>query len=309
MSECKRILNKEVAGEGLWQTDLAKCQGEQEGEVVEIQPAEHKDDSVDENDDDDEDRDINREKHSGAAEHAQGEREGKVVEIQPAEDKDDSVDENDDDDEDINWEKHSGAAEHAEAEREAAAAEMPDDQCDKAHEHREAAPHPEAEEEVDTIHLPLMAETTEQNKNDDGAVEPEKAPAQIFQLTISLRDDWLHRGEALLDMDLQTYAEVIERRPKPIRGADTKKILAQPTFAFDAHYKLAPGFMQVCRQSHTRALARFNLPNCLRENVNGGEENAQFKAFHCSLIRCSGAGMCADPLMCAPTMFPDSKGP
>ena len=38
MSECKRILNKEVGGEGLWQTDLSKCQGQQEGEVLEINP-------------------------------------------------------------------------------------------------------------------------------------------------------------------------------------------------------------------------------------------------------------------------------
>ena len=37
MHECKRILNKQVAGEGLWQTDLLKCQGQQEGEVLEIQ--------------------------------------------------------------------------------------------------------------------------------------------------------------------------------------------------------------------------------------------------------------------------------
>ena len=36
MHECKRILNKQVAGEGLWQTDLLKCQGQQEGEVLEI---------------------------------------------------------------------------------------------------------------------------------------------------------------------------------------------------------------------------------------------------------------------------------
>ena len=86
------------------------------------------------------------------------------------------------------------------------------------------------------------------------------------------------------------------------------KILAQPNFAFDAHYKLAPGFMQVLRMGHRRRLSRFNVPNCLRENVNEGEENAQFKAFRCSLIRCPGVGLCADPLMCAPTMFPNNKG-
>ena len=43
MSECKRILNKEVTGEGLWQTDLSKCQGQQEGEVLEIRAADEED--------------------------------------------------------------------------------------------------------------------------------------------------------------------------------------------------------------------------------------------------------------------------
>ena len=36
MNECKRILNKEVAGEGLWQADLSKCQEQQGGDVLEI---------------------------------------------------------------------------------------------------------------------------------------------------------------------------------------------------------------------------------------------------------------------------------
>ena len=66
VSECKRILSKEVAGEGLRQTDLAKCQGQQEGEVVEIQPADEEDDHADEGDDDDEGDDV--EEHRGAAE-------------------------------------------------------------------------------------------------------------------------------------------------------------------------------------------------------------------------------------------------
>ena len=35
MSECKRILNKEVAGEGLWQTDLSKCQEQHAAELLE----------------------------------------------------------------------------------------------------------------------------------------------------------------------------------------------------------------------------------------------------------------------------------
>ena len=52
------------------------------------------------------------------------------------------------------------------------------------------------------------------------AASAAQRPAQIFQVTISLRDDWLHRGDALQDMDLQTYAESIERQAKPICGQD-----------------------------------------------------------------------------------------
>ena len=163
-------------------------------------------------------------------------------------------------------------------------------------------------EEEDAKDATQRTGATEHGGDEDDAVDQKKANVQIFQITISLRDDWLHRGNALQDMDLQTYAEFIERQAKPIRGADMQKVLALPTFAFDAHYKLAPGFMQVLKPGHRRCLARFNVPNCLRENVNEGEENAQFKAFHCSLLRCPGVGMCADPLMCAPNLFPNSNG-
>ena len=209
----------------------------------------------------------------------------------------------------------AGATEHAEAEQETI---NPDDEKDStpmAEEMTGTTEHPDGDNvnaDVDMAgaaeHAETEQETVQPADKATGREDDTKAPPQIFKLTISLRDDWLHRGDALQDMDLQTYAEFIERQAKPIRGADTKKILAQPTFAFDAHYKLAPGFMQAFKPSHRRCLARFNVPNCLRENVNEGEENAQFKAFHCSLIRCPGVGLCADPLMCAPTMFPNSKG-
>ena len=43
MNERKRIRNKEVAGEGLLQTDLSKRQGPQEGEVLEIHAADEED--------------------------------------------------------------------------------------------------------------------------------------------------------------------------------------------------------------------------------------------------------------------------
>ena len=92
--------------------------------------------------------------------------------------------------------------------------------------------------------------------------------AQIFQVTISLRDDWLHRGDALQDMDLQTYVEHIERRPKPIRGQQMAKGGRDLIFAFDAHYKLAQGYMQLLLPANRRKIARFNMAKCDQENVN-----------------------------------------
>jgi len=71
---------------------------------------------------------------------------------------------------------------------------------------------------------------------------------------------------------------------------------------------LASKYIQVLRSADNRHVARFNLPACARENVNDGEENAQFKSFHCSLLRCKGPGQCADPLMCASMLFPHKSG-
>ena len=73
MNECKRILNNEVAGEGLWQTDLSKCQGQQEGEVLEIRAADTEEQS---GDDDDKDDDM-----VGATEQSDGEAATEDAEI------------------------------------------------------------------------------------------------------------------------------------------------------------------------------------------------------------------------------------
>ena len=108
-------------------------------------------------------------------------------------------------------------------------------------------------------------------------------------------------------MDLQTDVEYIERAAKPIRGTDMQKILKEHIFALDAHYKLAEGFMQVLKSAHRRSIVRFIVPKCMRENVNEGEENAQFKALHCCVLRCPGVGRCADPLMCAPALSPNNQ--
>ena len=123
----------------------------------------------------------------------------------------------------------AGTAEHCDGEDIDANAEMigstehydgedVDADVDKA----DATDHVEAEQETinpddekDSISMAEeMAGTTdhidteqETHKPDDKATKREddtKAPPQIFQLTISLPDDWLHRGDALQDMGLQT---------------------------------------------------------------------------------------------------------
>ena len=66
---------------------------------------------------------------------------------------------------------------------------------------------------------------------------------------------------------------------------------------FDAHYRLAGNYAQRVKLQST-SIMRYVGPNCEREAVNEGEENAAYKAFQCSLLRCPGPEQCADPLMC-----------
>ena len=280
MHECKRILNKEVAGEGLWRADLTKCQGHTEGEVLEVQVLR------------DEDLSTEEEKSACDADHHDARERADAKDVDEDRGKVDAAETNNID------VVMLGATEHGCDGNDVVKAEQETENLDAADTHHEGG----------VSDATPMVGATEHAVDNESAMDQKKASAQIFQITISLRDDWLHRGDALQDMDLQTYAEFVERRPKPIRGADLQKAFAQPTFAFDAHYKLAPGHMQVLRLGGRRCLARFNVPNCLRENVNEGEENTQHKAFHCSLMRCTGVGMCADPLICAPTLLPNALG-
>ena len=108
-----------------------------------------------------------------------------------------------------------------------------------------------------------------------GVIDQKNASAQIFQITISLRDDWLHRGDALQDMDLQTYVETIEREATLIHGADMRKTLGRQIFAFDAHSIFTQRFMHVLKPRHGRCVARFNVPNGTRENVNEGVQDTE----------------------------------
>ena len=144
MHECKRILNKQVAGEGLWHADLVKAQELQDGEVAEVREARN---------DTDDGSDV-----TDAAENSGAEDDDADAATRAAQDIEDAEHAN------------VGAIEHTND------AEQTD---------------------LDTC----IADEAERVQTGDSEHE---GKAQIFQVTISLRDDWLHRGDALQDMDLQT---------------------------------------------------------------------------------------------------------
>ena len=135
------------------------------------------------------------------------------------------------------------------------------------------------------------------------------ARAQLFQVTVSVRDDWLHRRPALYDMDLKTYVSHVEREEKPLFDAATSAPLrnAGLLIPFEAHYKLAGNYAQRVKLRAT-VITRYVGPNCERETVNEGEENAAYKACLCSLLRCPGPGQCSDPLMCRDVLFTNAAG-
>ena len=109
-------------------------------------------------------------------------------------------------------------------------------------------------------------------------------------------------------MDLQTYAEYIERRPKPIRGQQLANGGRDRIFAFDGHYRLAQGYMQLLAPASRRKIARFSMANCEKEKVAEGEENAQFKTMRRAVVQCPGPASCANPLMRAGTQLPNATG-
>ena len=241
MHECKRILNGEVGGAGLWEVQLGTTSETPVGDCVQVQEAEHET-SEDE---------------------------------EAAADGDDPA-------------ESDAAEEHDEEENIE----------DKEH----AAEEQDDEENMEDTEHGVEVSATEHAK------EEKQERVQIFRAGISLRDNWLHRGDALQDMDIHTYAEHVYHIEKPAAGSRPDQDGGEHLFPFDAHYQLASRYIQVLRTGPKRHVARFTLPSCKRENVNEGEDNAQFKSFHCSLLRCKGPGQCADPLMCASTLFTDKTG-
>ena len=168
MHECARILKKQVICEGLWHVDPSKYQNKQEGEVMEIIPHE---DALEDN-----------VAVAGATEHSDGEDASDKA-SEDAEDQDDVVN-----DEVIDaGAKMAGDAKFPDIEE---TSDNPDDSA----EHQEHA----------TKDTTPLAGAAEHGHVAESATDQDKSKAQMFHIGVSLRDDWLHRGDALQDMDLQT---------------------------------------------------------------------------------------------------------
>ena len=126
---------------------------------------------------------------------------------------------------------------------------------------------------------------------------------QMFTKSIAHRDDWLHRGEGLRDMDYYHYARHIERVEKPRKGTAHGFQKRYGVYhIFDSHYSLARSHVQVLLK-HPKTVQNVG-PQCKRKDVNQGEDNAVYKAYFHSCIRCPGADDCANPLMYQALLYP-----
>ena len=146
MHACRRMLNKEASGSGLWEARLPEEDNEQEGLVFEVAAAEHETDE-----DVPETAMQEQEQHTSVPEAS-------AVSNDDPEEQHDVAD--------------VGAAEH------------------------------------------MLLEEGAQGSSTRQTKKSKHARVQLFQVTISVRDDWLHRGLALHDMDLNTYASQVERKEK-----------------------------------------------------------------------------------------------
>jgi hypothetical protein len=106
---------------------------------------------------------------------------------------------------------------------------------------------------------------------------------QMFTKSLAHRDDWLHRGIMLRDMDYYHYARYVERVEMPRSGsAQSFQKRHGAYYLFDRHYPLAKSYVQILR-THARTVQNVG-PQCKRSDVNGGEDNAVYKAYFHSCV-------------------------
>lgn len=126
---------------------------------------------------------------------------------------------------------------------------------------------------------------------------------QMFTKSLAHRDDWLHRGLMLRDMGYYHYSRFVERVEMPRSGSvQSFQTHHGVYYLFDAHYPLAKTNVHILLKE---AKAVQNVgPQCKRSDVNGGEDNAVYKAYFQSCVHRPGAEQCANPLMHQQFIYP-----
>ena len=84
---------------------------------------------------------------------------------------------------------------------------------------------------------------------------------QMFTKSVAHRDDWLHRGIMLRDMDYYHYARYVDRIEMPRAGsAQSFQKQHGVYYLFDAHYPFATTYVQVLRKKSKTVPCR--VPMC-----------------------------------------------
>ena len=104
-------------------------------------------------------------------------------------------------------------------------------------------------------------------------------------------------------MDYYHNARYIDKDEKPRKG-DAKGFQRRVGvyYFFDKHYSMAKSYVQGLRK-HPATVQNVG-PQCKRSDVNGGEDNAVYKVYFHSCVRCPGADQCANPLMYQQLLYP-----
>ena len=131
-------------------------------------------------------------------------------------------------------------------------------------------------EVIDMVTLgPPREESNDEAENHDDTDAEEcddkkkPRPLQVFAATASMRDDWLHRGFALMDLDLYHYSITIER----VRLTNVLKSCSDPgnVFPFEPHYILASTHCQQIIKI-PRTVPRLVGAVCPRPDLSEGED-------------------------------------
>jgi len=104
-------------------------------------------------------------------------------------------------------------------------------------------------------------------------------------------------------MDQYHYARYVQRAEMPRKGnAQGFQKRQGVYYLFEQHYPMSKTHVQILRK-HARTVQNVG-PQCLRSDVNQGEDNAMHKTFFFTCVHCTGVDECANPLICGPMLFP-----